>query len=82
METADPDDVLTRCFLATYTGLVLRGVNINPGTDEQVGVIKHVLKYLGEFGVHVGARISLRSDRLCGRARLIKNRSPSTVAQF
>jgi inosine-uridine nucleoside N-ribohydrolase len=56
METADPDDVMTLCFLATYPGLALRGVTISPGTNEQVGLVRHVLNLLEVNGVPIGVR--------------------------
>ncbi|MCP4521067.1 MAG: nucleoside hydrolase [Cytophagales bacterium] len=47
METSDPDDVLTLCLLANHKYANLRAVTVTPGTNEQIGLVKHVLKRLG-----------------------------------
>ena len=44
METADPDDVMTLCLVANHSKVNLRAVTVTPGTDEQIGLVKHVLK--------------------------------------
>lgn len=54
METADPDDVFTLCVLATHPWAELAAVTVAPGSDEQVGVVKNVLRRLG-VDVPVGA---------------------------
>jgi pyrimidine-specific ribonucleoside hydrolase len=54
METHDPDDVFTLCVLATHPWVVLAGVTIVPGSDVQVGIVKHLLSRLG-VTVPVGA---------------------------
>ena len=54
METADPDDVFTLCVLATHPWARLVAVTVMPGTDEQVGIVKHLLDRLG-VTVPVGA---------------------------
>ena len=48
METGDPDDALTLCLLATHPKVNLVAVVINPGTDEQVGLVKLILSRLSE----------------------------------
>ncbi|NUP47817.1 MAG: nucleoside hydrolase [Catenulispora sp.] len=54
METGDPDDVFTLCALATHPWARLVAVTVMPGTDEQVGIVKHLLDRLG-VSVPVGA---------------------------
>lgn len=56
METADPDDALTLCFLAGHPRVNLRAVTITPGSRDQVGVVRHLLKRLNREDVEVGAR--------------------------
>jgi len=55
METSDPDDVFTLCFLATHPRINLRSVTITPGSRHQVGVVKHILRKLDIKDVRVGA---------------------------
>ncbi|CAM5681927.1 nucleoside hydrolase [Streptomyces viridifaciens] len=47
METGDPDDVFTLCALATHPWARLVAVTVMPGSDEQVGIVKHLLGRLG-----------------------------------
>ena len=54
METSDPDDVFTLCILATHPRVELLSVTVTPGSDEQVGVVRHVLGLLGRSSVPVG----------------------------
>jgi inosine-uridine nucleoside N-ribohydrolase len=56
METGDPDDVLTLCLFATHPRALLLSVTVTPGSPEQVGLVRHVLRRLGAVGVPVGAR--------------------------
>lgn len=56
METRDPDDVLTLCILATHPAVTLDAVTVNPGTRDQIGIVRHLLGRLGAAGVPVGAR--------------------------
>jgi len=47
METADFDDILTLCFVGgNHPKINLRGVIITPGANDQVNLVKHVLKML------------------------------------
>lgn len=55
METNDFDDYLTLCLLAGTEQVDLVGVTINPGTPEQVGLVKQTLRELGRTDVVVGA---------------------------
>jgi inosine-uridine nucleoside N-ribohydrolase len=47
METQDPDDVMTLAILATHPRVELASVTLMPGTQEQVGLVHHVLNLLG-----------------------------------
>lgn len=47
METGDPDDVMTLCFLLEHSRVNLRAVTVMPGTDEQIGLVKFILKEAG-----------------------------------
>ena len=55
METRDPDDVLALCLLAGHPRVRLAAVTVNPGTGAQVGVVRQVLRRLGN-DAPVGAR--------------------------
>lgn len=44
METNDIDDFLTLCYLASHKEVNLLGVTLNPGSPEQVGIVKWVIK--------------------------------------
>lgn len=44
METGDPDDVMTLCFLISHPQICVRAVTIMLGTDEQVGLVKSILQ--------------------------------------
>lgn len=44
METNDIDDYLTLCFLCSHKEVNLLGVGINPGSPEQVGIVRYVLE--------------------------------------
>lgn len=46
METSDPDDIFTLCLLATHPQVDLQSVTIHPGSEWQVGVVKHILEKL------------------------------------
>lgn len=54
METSDPDDVMTLCLLANHSKGNLKAVTVTPGTDEQIGLVKHILKETG-LNIPVGA---------------------------
>lgn len=56
METADPDDAFTLCFLAGHPKVNLRGVTITPGSKDQIAIVKHLLKLLNKSDVLVGGR--------------------------
>ncbi|GIE94711.1 nucleoside hydrolase [Paractinoplanes rishiriensis] len=61
METRDPDDVLALCLLAGHPRVRVTAVTVNPGTPAQIGVVRHVLRRLGN-AAPVGARVP-DSDR-------------------
>ncbi len=52
--TADPDDILTICYLADRG---LEAVTVYPGSDAQVGLIKEILRQLG-LKIPVGGNAS------------------------
>lgn len=54
METADPDDAMTLCLLANHSSVNLRAVTVTPGTNEQVGLIRRILREC-ELDIPVGA---------------------------
>lgn len=56
METRDPDDFFALCFLLSHPAAQLRAVTVNPGSAEQVGLIREVLERLGRSDIPVGAR--------------------------
>ncbi|MBW4522658.1 MAG: nucleoside hydrolase [Scytolyngbya sp. HA4215-MV1] len=56
METQDPDDVFTLCFLLSHPALTLRAVTINPGSLEQVGLVRGILEKLGRGDLPIGVR--------------------------
>lgn len=43
METSDPDDFLTLCWLCSHPKINLVGVTVTPGTQEQIGLVKRTL---------------------------------------
>lgn len=56
METADPDDALTLCLLASHPFVKLCGVTVTPGSKAQIAVIKLLLEKLQRTDVPVGSR--------------------------
>lgn len=57
METGDPDDFLTLALLATHPAVTLRSVSVNPGSYEQVGLVRRALALLDRAGLPVGSRV-------------------------
>jgi inosine-uridine nucleoside N-ribohydrolase len=55
METADPDDVFTLCLLATHPRVNLLSVTVHPGSQYQVGIVRHILLKLNRPDVMVGS---------------------------
>jgi len=55
MESGDPDDAFTLSILATHPDVNLCAVTVNPGTDEQVGLVKLILSKLDK-NIPVGSR--------------------------
>lgn len=64
METADPDDVITLCWLANHPVIILRSVSVTPGTLEQIGLVKHILKLSGKENIPVGS-FNPNHDKKC-----------------
>lgn len=56
METGDPDDVFALCFITSHPDLELVGVTVTPGSNAQVGIVKHILKLTDHSHVPVGSR--------------------------
>lgn len=54
METADPDDVMTLCLAAQHSQINLVAVTVTPGTNEQIGLVKHILNIIG-LNIPVGS---------------------------
>ncbi len=55
METSDPDDVLTLCFLATHPAVALRAVTVTPGSRQQIGLVRYLLERL-DVWAPIGAK--------------------------
>jgi len=55
METGDPDDYLTLLFLIGYPQIDLIGVNVTPGSWDQVSVVRQAFKRFGVQNVPIGA---------------------------
>lgn len=55
METADPDDVFTLCMLSHHPKVELRSVTVTPGSRQQIGLVKHILKLLDK-NIPVGSK--------------------------
>lgn len=68
METGDPDDYLTLLFLIGHPQVELIGVNVNPGSWDQVSVVKQAFKRFGVQNVPVGAHLEQddTTDRVSG----------------
>ena len=56
METRDPDDFFALCFLLSHPGVNLILVTANPGSEEQVALIREVLSRCDANGTPVGSR--------------------------
>lgn len=57
METADPDDALALCLLATHPRVNLRMVTVHPGGWDQIAVVKRILQVTGAEHVMVGGSV-------------------------
>jgi pyrimidine-specific ribonucleoside hydrolase len=56
METSDPDDFITLCFLLSHPQVRLRAVIITPGHNLQVGLVRKVLKITNYDNIPIGVR--------------------------
>lgn len=56
METGDPDDVLNLCLMSTHPRVNLVAVTVNPGSNQQIGVVKHILNLVNRIHIPVGSR--------------------------
>jgi|ERR1700722_5680759 len=54
METSDPDDAITLCWLLSRPEVNLRGVTVTPGSHAQIGLVQHIIKLFGKE-IPVGA---------------------------
>lgn len=54
LETADPDDLMALCLLATHPRVHLRSVSIFPGGLDQYQLVRHVLLLLDRGDVSIG----------------------------
>ena len=55
METNDPDDMMTLCWLASHPKIKLRGLTVMPGTPAQLGLIKKVLELTAHEPIPIGS---------------------------
>lgn len=62
METGDPDDFLTLALLATHPSVTLRSVSVNPGSFEQVGLVRRALAMLDRGSLPIGSRVRGREE--------------------
>jgi pyrimidine-specific ribonucleoside hydrolase len=56
METGDPDDALNLCLMSTHPLVNLVAVTVNPGSNRQIGVVKHILNLVNKTHIPVGSR--------------------------
>lgn len=66
-ETGDPDDLCTLLILLAHPAYRLRSVSVTPGTDEQVGMLKHVLARCGAPPIPVGSALPSYDKRCVGK---------------
>lgn len=62
METQDPDDFLTLCWLTANPEVNLVGVTITPGTQEQVGFVREILYQCNVSSLVIGSFDSARES--------------------
>lgn len=55
LETSDPDDAFTLCWLSCNSKCNLRAVTITPGTQDQVNLVRYLLFYF-ELDIPIGVR--------------------------
>lgn len=63
METSDPDDFLTLLFLIGHPQVNLKAVTVTPGTPDQIGLVRHALKWF-DLNIPVGA-YNIEHDKQC-----------------
>jgi inosine-uridine nucleoside N-ribohydrolase len=63
METGDPDDYLTLLFLIGNPKVDIIGVNISPGSWDQVSVVKQAFKRFGIQNIPVGSFVRTDDDK-------------------
>jgi pyrimidine-specific ribonucleoside hydrolase len=56
METADPDDAMTLCFLLSHPKIILESITLTPGSHEQVGLIRRILSECEALPRPIGIR--------------------------
>lgn len=56
METGDPDDIFTLCFLASKPEVYIMAVTVTPGSPDQIGLVRHILEKLDIPYTPVGSR--------------------------
>ncbi len=54
MDTGDPDDIIALLFLLGHKKVNLRLITLYPGSNFQVGLIKHILSLLGKEEIPIG----------------------------
>lgn len=80
METSDPDDFLTLCFLGAHPKVNLVAVTITPGTQEQVGLVKWALKnVIGDNDLPIGVFDLNREDGCVSEFHYKIGHSPTKI---
>jgi pyrimidine-specific ribonucleoside hydrolase len=55
LETGDPDDILALLFLLEHPKARVKAIVMSPGSPDQIGLIKHLLKKYDHADIPVGA---------------------------
>ena len=63
METGDPDDFLTLLLLIGYPSVNLKAVTVTPGAPDQIGLVRHALKWFN-LNIPVGA-YNIKHEKHC-----------------
>lgn len=55
LETGDPDDILAFLLALSHPRIQLKAVVMSPGTPDQIGLIRHLLRTYGKPDIPIGA---------------------------